>query len=203
MKIPPTMLRIIPGIKLSLSLFARNLPLMFMGIRSRIHEFQLQVEMFAIEDAIKKIIARKIKFPEKISGVNAITIHKILLMAEAENDISFLFPVFSTKNMAGIWESWLINENPMIRPTRALPAPIERINAMKRGPPVKVVMVCEKIPSYITFFNCLTSKSVAVSLLTCNWLTVLLVSISYHLFIVIFVFGSLWELDDNVEIFCR
>jgi len=109
-----------------------------MGIRSLIQEFQLQVETFAMEDASRKVIARKVRLPQEMNGVNAITIHRSLLAAEAEKDISFLFPVFSTRNMAGIWESWLRNENPTMMPTRALLAPIERIKAMKRGPPVKV-----------------------------------------------------------------
>lgn len=138
MKSPPKMPRIIPEMKLILSLFAKNLPRVFMGTRSLIQEFQLQVETFAMEDATRKAIARKVRFPKKINGVNAIIIHRSLLAAEAEKDISFLFPVFSTRNIAGIWESWLKNENPMMIPTKALLAPIERIKAMKRGPSVKV-----------------------------------------------------------------
>jgi len=109
-----------------------------MGIRSLIQEFQLHVDTFAIEDATRKVIARKVRFPKKMNGVNAITIHRSLLVAEAEKDMSFLFPVFSTKNIAGIWESWLRNENPVMMPTRVLLAPIERMKAMKRGPPVRV-----------------------------------------------------------------
>lgn len=138
MKSPPKMPRIIPEMKLILSLFAKNLPRVFMGTRSLIQEFQLQVETFAMEDATRKAIARKVRFSKKINGVNAIIIHRSLLAAEAKKDISFLFPVFSTRNIAGIWESWLKNENPVMIPTKALLAPIERIKAMKRGPSVKV-----------------------------------------------------------------
>ena len=84
-------------------LFEKNEPIIFSGIRSLIHEFQLQPETApkAETTASNTNKTEMAIFAGKIKGLKAIISQQILLKAAATTVIIRLFRIFSTINIEG------------------------------------------------------------------------------------------------------